>query len=175
MGLKKFTHPSQFIDFPQHIHPERLFVLRHLGENPDRLRVVDVGCGSHKTLTTAVGVDVREVTDFKAPGDRLLFLQGNSVDAIISRHSLEHILDQVAAFREWIRVLEPGGKLIVVLPDHGFVDTMDPFLSSGEHVHAYSRESFTSFVQLFPLKLETVETVIPEWSFGAVLTKIATV
>ena len=40
-----------------------------------------------------------------------------SYDFILSCHSLEHVANPLKALEEWSRVLKPGGKLILVLPD----------------------------------------------------------
>ncbi len=41
----------------------------------------------------------------------------NSFDFVHSSHCLEHMVDVVVAVRNWIRVLKPGGYLIVTVPD----------------------------------------------------------
>jgi ubiquinone/menaquinone biosynthesis C-methylase UbiE len=43
----------------------------------------------------------------------------NEVDEIFSSHLLEHIEDQElkSTFQEWYRVLKPGGKLVIRVPD----------------------------------------------------------
>ena len=49
--------------------------------------------------------------------------EDNEVDFIYAAHLLEHIyLDKVPEYlREWMRVLKPGGKLAIVVPDIGTV------------------------------------------------------
>lgn len=158
-----------FKDYPQEIHPERLWVVRHLGNaNP----VVDVGCGHNKTVPRAIGVDVKPVTDRMASADALPFGSG-TVGCIISRHSFEHVLDPVKVLREWHRVLRPGGTVLIVLPDHAAVDTMQPILSAGTHLHAYTMDSFANLVGVVGgYKITLSEVVLSEWSFGAVLTAV---
>ena len=41
----------------------------------------------------------------------------NSLDALYSSHLLEDFADWEPALREWVRVIKPGGKLIIVFPD----------------------------------------------------------
>ena len=163
--------PIAFKDFPQETHPERLFVVDRIGD-PNGLEILDLGCGQHKTIPEAIGIDIEPGADVQGSIDRLNYYDG-SVDVIISRHSLEHVLDPIKALKEWRRVLKPGGRIIIVLPDHGNIDTMHPMLSSGKHLHAYSRESFTSLVELCGLVVEEMITVVDSWSFGAVLRKPA--
>jgi SAM-dependent methyltransferase len=40
-----------------------------------------------------------------------------SYDFVLSCHSLEHIANPVKALKEWMRVVRPGGSIILVLPD----------------------------------------------------------
>jgi len=41
----------------------------------------------------------------------------NSVDFIISSHTVEHIKDVPKAMREWTRVLKPLGLIAITMPD----------------------------------------------------------
>ena len=136
--------------------------------------IYDLGCSTNKTLPEAIGVDVREgVTDYSADIHELEFFGDATADIIISRHSFEHLLDPAKALKEWLRILKPGGKLIFVLPDHEFINTIDPYYSAGQHLHAYTRESFCNFLSLFPeLHVTKCETVLENWSFGVVVRKL---
>jgi SAM-dependent methyltransferase len=48
-------------------------------------------------------------------GDLSSFASG-SYDAVLSSHVLEHVADPLGALREWLRVLRPGGHVLIVLP-----------------------------------------------------------
>ena len=158
-----------FKDFPQETHPERLWVLKQLGEPAGR-RILDIGCGTHKTLPEAIGVDVRPVTDYQASMDDALPFERNSVDVIISRHSFEHVLNPVWALLEWRRIVKHNGKVIVVLPDHGTVDTHQEALSAGQHLHAYTMRSFLDLINYGRgFNSSLIEVVLEDWSFGSVL------
>ena len=37
---------------------------------------------------------------------------------MVANHVLEHLRDPLAAFREWLRVVRPGGHLYIAVPDH---------------------------------------------------------
>lgn len=39
-------------------------------------------------------------------------------DFVLSCHNLEHIANPIKALKEWIRVVKPGGSIILILPNH---------------------------------------------------------
>lgn len=43
-----------------------------------------------------------------------------SMDAILSLHSLEHEIQPIEALREWIGLLKPGGGIGLILPDYRY-------------------------------------------------------
>lgn len=163
---------KDYFNLQQETHPERLFAISNLG---NRGVIYDLGCGTNKTVPEAIGVDVRVVTDVVASIDNLPF-GDNTGNVIISRHSLEHVLDPVKTIREWLRVLKQDGRIIIVLPDHGSINTLDPYYSAGQHLHAYSMESFRNFISVFPeLYIQYIGVVLDEWSFGVVLKRLPSV
>lgn len=165
---------EKMFNIPQESHPEKLWVLSQLeGENKV---IYDLGCGEHKTLPEAIGVDIAPVSDVTASIDDLSFIEGKTVDYIISRHSFEHLLDPVKTLNSWASVLKYGGKIIMILPDYEFINTMHSVLSVNSHLHAYTRESFVNLliaIYDFPVfSVDKLETVVEGWSFGVVLTKL---
>ena len=95
-------------------------------------RVLDAGCGRYlrlcKELTgiaEMVGIDLdttMETDNRRAPfgvrGDlsRLPFCSG-AFDVVVSRSVVEHLADPPAVFREFSRILRPGGIVIMVTPN----------------------------------------------------------
>lgn len=164
--------PNYYREFnlDQRTHPERLWVISQLEDYSNKV-ILDLGCGKHKTIPEALGVDIEPVTDIKSDISKL-DMQNEMADFVISRHSLEHLLDPIISLKEWHRVLKSGGKLVIVLPDHSFVDTMSQVLSGGKHLHAYTRLSFANLLETIKLfKVLKMETVMENWSFGFVLEK----
>ena len=54
---------------------------------------------------------VREATDLRG-------IPNHKYDFILSCHNLEHISNPVRALREWMRVIKPGGTIVILLPDY---------------------------------------------------------
>lgn len=174
------------LNIPQEGHPEKEYVMSKFKTlyvedglvvlSEDNLDVLDVGCGRHKTYPSFIGMDIDPVADIYASADKLP-REDHSVHAIVSRHSIEHLIDTVALLREWHRVLRTGGAVIFVLPDHEFINTMQHVLAHEQHLHAFTRATFSNLVNnilkenelqsLFTIR--EIETVVPDWSFGGVL------
>jgi ubiquinone/menaquinone biosynthesis C-methylase UbiE len=115
---------------------------KHLGEGQGRA-ALDLACGtaviSH--LLDDLGFKVtgldwaepmleRARAKAKARGRQIRFLMGDAertmeddaaYDVITNRHLVWTLVDPLACFREWHRVLKPGGKLLIV--DGDFVNT----------------------------------------------------
>lgn len=80
---------------------------------------LNIGCGG-KRLEGYVGVDL-----FKSDSVDEIFemdnipYKDNTINAIYSEHALEHVPFERAekTLKEWCRVLEPGGELLLYMPD----------------------------------------------------------
>ena len=106
---------------------------RHLGAGEGRA-LLDLASGTgeiallcHELGFRVTGLDwaepMLERARAKAEGTGVTFLQADaertmlpdaSQQAIITRHLVWTLVDPVAAFAEWFRVLAPGGKLLIV-------------------------------------------------------------
>ncbi|HIE39272.1 MAG TPA: class I SAM-dependent methyltransferase [Anaerolineales bacterium] len=101
--------------------------------NPAGCRVLDVGCGVG-TYTAAFrqetphvfGVEVeperareargRAAGVVQAVGERLPFADG-SFDLILSHEVLEHVTDDRACAEEMVRMVRPGGRIVLFVPN----------------------------------------------------------
>jgi len=117
---------------------ERYYVLTALRNHLERIIethlparagavVVDFGCGDmpYRPLFVRhraryVGVDLPENTsaDLHASLDDILPLADESVDVVLSTQVLEHVPDPHAYLKEALRILRPGG--LVILSTHGY-------------------------------------------------------
>lgn len=73
--------------------------------------------------------------------DRLPF-DDNSVDLIVSYHTLEHVSDYLFALSEIHRVLKHGGRFLVGLP---YVTLTEYHLVNPYHLHNFNEYSFDFF------------------------------
>ena len=111
---------------------------RYLGPDGSHARrILDVGCGTGTMLThlaaygKAEGVDVDEeaiafcrergLHDVRHGEATNLPFADASFDLVTALDVVEHLDDDVAAFREMKRVLRPGGRILVTVPAHRFL------------------------------------------------------
>ncbi len=101
-------------------------------------RVLDNGCGVGEYLarlagaaTAAHGLEfdldraraaaarARRASVVCAAGERLPYAS-ESFDAVLSHEVLEHVADDRAATAEIVRILRPGGRLVLFVPNRGY-------------------------------------------------------
>jgi len=87
------------------------------------VKKLNLGCGD-KILPGYINVDVVESRLDRKPDvicdlHRLTPFEDNSVDEILSVHVVEHFWrwEVVDILKEWVRVLKPGGKMILECPN----------------------------------------------------------
>jgi SAM-dependent methyltransferase len=121
---------------PEHFEMRRDFLLATLDPGS---RVIDVGCGAgwfaaelaHAGFAV-VGVEVaaepvrraRErfpQLDFRLAGERELPFDADAFDGAWLGEVLEHVADGIGLLEELVRVVAPGGLLVLSTPDHGWM------------------------------------------------------
>lgn len=167
----RIRNSIHFPDYDWRAHDSRIWFQRYwqrkrhgiiLRFAPKEGRVADIGCGSSRILADlphAVGVDLRRdklcfmrrVHGFLVQGDgmRLPFADA-SLDGVISSEIIEHIPDEGGRhIDELLRVLRPGGILVLGTPDYGgwqwpliewVYGRVAPGAYAHEHVTRYTRE-----------------------------------
>jgi SAM-dependent methyltransferase len=155
---------------PDELEPPDLELRRRLllGEVRRGDRALDLGCGAGAFTavlagagTDVVGVDVAEAAlrrarsahpelDFRlAQPDGPLPFDDGTFDLVWASEVVEHIADTEGWLREVLRVLAPGGRLLVTTPNHpraalavrGIERYSEPF---GDHLHLYTRRSLSA-------------------------------
>jgi SAM-dependent methyltransferase len=95
-------------------------------------KVLDAGCGRYlrfardlSGIAEVVGIDLETTLEthnrcapFAVRGDvAVLPFRDGHFDMIISRSVIEHLEDPPQVFREFARVLRPGGKVVIITPN----------------------------------------------------------
>ncbi|MBU3912756.1 MAG: class I SAM-dependent methyltransferase [Nanoarchaeota archaeon] len=138
---------------------------------------IDVGCGSNKIINDVIGVDIfgkgetgkfgcekgrTSKADIKASGDNLYMFKDNSLDYVISRDNLEHYIDFIKTLKEWNRVLKPGGKLGITMPND---DVIDVISLDKTHKHAFNPSSLKNALETVGFKVLERGITIKGWGF----------
>lgn len=68
----------------------------------------------------------------------LFVFEDNEFDYVFSAHTLEDIDDTEDCLREWLRVLKPGGHLILYLPHKDFYPNIGKEGANPAHKHDFT-------------------------------------
>ena len=81
-------------------------------------RKLDIGCG-HRARKGYDGADIRDHGQRYVCDIRSLPIPDDTYEEVMAIHVIEHFPSWQApdAMREWVRVLKPGGKLVIECPD----------------------------------------------------------
>jgi ubiquinone/menaquinone biosynthesis C-methylase UbiE len=144
------------------------------------VRVLDIGCGSSRILQSlpqAVGLDmqIRKLRWLRAPGRQLV--QGSlselpfpdgAFDAVICSEVIEHIAREDVDLSDMVRVLTPGGTLVLGTPDYGrwtwrtleaMYKKVFPQGYATEHINPYTRAELRAEIERMGLVVLDVEYV----------------
>lgn len=121
-------------------------------------KILDLGCGGNKTVPHAIGVDMIAKNDFidtlantvstadvNADITKPLPFEENSVDTIIARHIVEHLMDSVTILRHWRTLLKVNGRLIIAVPNNAIHKSIP---MNVEHVHGFDPTSMKSLLEV---------------------------
>lgn len=89
---------------------------------------------------------------------------GGPVDSILCFNVLEHIADDGRALQSFAQVLEPGGRLLLLVPAHPFLyGTIDRAL---EHARRYRRRELRAKLGAAGFAIEALQYVNPVGALG---------
>jgi len=125
-------------------------------------KVLDIGCGEGLLGFLlkgkyVIGIDACEsiivlgksrpahIADLRVMDAENLTFENGEFDTVVLGQVLEHVVDVDKTIQEALRVLKPGGRLIVNVP----CDDAEP---RGNHLHVF--ESLQELLELFPVKWE---------------------
>lgn len=120
--------------------------------------VLDVGCGTGSMLRSLQrdgygalhGLDISDYAVARLRSEGITMWQGRlpdlpmrdeTYDAVIASQVLEHVIRRRRFVREIARVLKPGGKAFIFVPD----DCLGP-IDEREHVIKYNRQTLGAFL-----------------------------
>ncbi|HZW37258.1 MAG: class I SAM-dependent methyltransferase [Deltaproteobacteria bacterium] len=156
--LKIFTHSTGLRRREREYQKEaaRMF----LGDPVPRGTLLDVGCGNGDALArmcssgwsgTGVDTDPEAVENARTRHGLTVYLgrledlrfPGESFDAVTMKHVIEHVHEPVALVRESLRILKPGGRLVLVTPNvngigHRWFGENWRGLEPPRHLHLFS-------------------------------------
>lgn len=102
---------------------------------------IDIGCGPDPVSQYAEQFPLmRQVKNWDMPDGDAQFLAtvaDQSFQFVHSSHCLEHMVDPQTALHHWLRVVQPGGHLIITVPDEDLYE-QGQFPSSFNHDHKWT-------------------------------------
>ncbi len=119
---------------------------------------LDVGCGDDPVLPHVTRFD-------KADGDanRLSAHVHEQYNFVFASHVLEHLRDPLEALRDWLRVLKPGGHLIVLVPDEDLYEQgVFPSVFNDDHTHTFTLAKARSWSPVSVNVLDLARDLAPE-------------
>ncbi len=169
---------DSWIPLQRYWQRERFRVIRGMAEGS--VRILDIGCGSSRivqSLPQAVGMDmqIRKLRWLRAPGRQLvqaslmeLPFRDEAFDCVISSEVIEHIPREQIDLSDMVRVLSPGGTLILGTPDYGrwiwrtlegIYKKVFPQGYATEHINQYTRTSLRQEIERLGLVVLDVQYV----------------
>lgn len=107
---------------------------------------IDIGAGNDCLLNVRhafPGIDsVRNWDVIDGDGQYLESIDDNSYDFLHSSHSLEHMVDWQIALDNWVRVIVPGGYVIITVPEERMYEKQQwPSRFNNDHKWSFTLES----------------------------------
>ena len=149
---------------------------------------VDIGYGGYPICETAICIDMPTPYTSLARsqeypqhlhGDatRLYWFNDDSLDYVYSSHLLEDFVDTKAVFKEWLRIIKPGGVMVLYLPDEQDYRKscskrgVEP---NGSHVHMNFGLNYMKSIVMGFKNAEIIHELYPSgsYSFELVVRKI---
>jgi SAM-dependent methyltransferase len=146
-------------------------LIRRRAQPPAGARLLEIGCGTGHNLQMLAqfgSVDALEVDEtaralaekrlgkpvFSAPLPDLNGLPDGEYDLVAAFDVVEHIEDDRASLQGIVRLLKPGGKLVLTVPAHQWMWSAHDVVN--HHQRRYSKSGLKRLVDDSPLRRETI-------------------
>ncbi|UOQ71993.1 class I SAM-dependent methyltransferase [Hymenobacter cellulosilyticus] len=130
---------------------------------PKSAAILEIGCSGGPLMqrlaatgyTDLTGIDVsaagiavaqqRGIPNVSCMDGAHLDFPDNAFDLVIASDVLEHIQDEAQALREWMRVLRPGGQILIFVPAFSFLWGKHDVVN--QHFRRYSAAQLTASIR----------------------------
>ncbi|MCL5014996.1 MAG: glycosyltransferase [Firmicutes bacterium] len=181
----QFPQDWDLLTFSQEETTHPPFILRQRCSQPlPEIQPLKLNLGSGSfALSNYVNCDIRDVPGVDCLTDvRHLPFPNSCAREVLASHLLEHLPpeDTEGTLREWVRVLAPGGKIVIIVPDleycaRRYLDKTwsatlfsriifgDQGFEENLHRTAFDEEILTYFLRHVGLTQVTRHNLSPEW------------
>lgn len=102
---------------------------------------IDIGCGDDPITDRVTKFDVED-----GDANEIHKYVDKQFDFVFSCHCLEHMIDPKAALKSWLKIIKPGGHLILVVPDEDLFEMgYFPSLFNSDHKSTFTIAKNTSW------------------------------
>jgi ADP-heptose:LPS heptosyltransferase len=125
---------------------------------------LDIGCGPKKVWPHLIGIDSGKDSELfgiqmkpdivVGNAEKLALFASESVEAVFSSHTLEHLEHWQAALADWWRLVKVGGYLILYLPHRDLYPNIGTPGANPDHKNDFAPEDIIS----------AMTTIAPDWS-----------
>jgi len=136
---------------------------------------LDLGCGLSKIRTDAIGIDLYcPAADMNGDARILDNYPNDYFDYVFSSHLLEEIDNTEMTIREWLRILKPGGNLVLYQADKNVYYSFGDSRCNKNHKHHFTKDELWDIInKIGNVKLLHIQDPIgEEWSFELVVQKL---
>jgi predicted SAM-dependent methyltransferase len=140
---------------------------------------VDLGCGNVKIKPDAIGIDLYHPNaDMHEDVRDLSCYPKGHFDYVYSSHMLEELENTEATLREWLRILKPGGYLVLYQADRDLYYPLGDPRCNSNHKHHFKWGELWAILEKIG-NTELVQHAVyseepyKEWSFELVVRKAA--
>lgn len=119
---------------------------------------LELGCGPWRAFPHFIGIDAQRYESPMGPAlvmdcSNLASFSDEAFDFAYSSHLLEHLEDTAAVLREWWRVIEAGGHLVLYLPHKDLYPNIGEPGGNPDHKHDFVPEDIVAVMR----------EVAPDW------------